>query len=75
MKLDPTRYVRCRLADPTHKLPWGGRLFGDNAEDPGHETVDVIAHGHLLAGGSLVRAPKEEAASPPAASKGSPSAR
>jgi hypothetical protein len=62
MKLDPVRYIRCRLADASHRLPWGSRLFGDNSEDPGHEIVDVIAHGHLIAGGSVVKAPKEASA-------------
>jgi hypothetical protein len=69
MPLNPARYVRCRLADPTHKLPWSGRLFGANTEDPGHELVDLW-NGHnvmLIAGGSIVQAPKEIASAKTAA--------
>ncbi len=67
MKLDPTRYVRARLVDAAHRLPWGMRLFGTNAEDPGHELVDLWdSHvSMLLTGGSIVRAPAEAAPADP----------
>jgi len=69
MALDPVRYPFARLVDATHKMPWQGRMFGDNAEHPGFERVDVQeSHTHfLLAGGSI------ELAEPPQAPKADPS--
>ena len=58
MMLAPDRYVRARLSDPSHKLPWQGRLFGVGGEEPGFETVDLWSPFTqlLLADGSIVRA-------------------
>lgn len=69
MALDPSRFVRARLANSSHKLPWGQRLFGDNADEAGFETVDLWdSHvSMLLAGGSIVRAPRPAAEPAPVA--------
>jgi hypothetical protein len=58
MALDPKRYPFARLVDASHRLPWGGRLFGDNQDHPGLERVDLWdSHvSMLIAGGSLVLA-------------------
>lgn len=66
MDLDPRRYIRARLADATHKLPFRGRLFGDNQDDPGFEIVDTFPSldAFLLGDGSIVAAPKEEKLAP-----------
>jgi hypothetical protein len=68
MDLDPRRYIRARLADASHKLPFRGRLFGDNQDDPGFEIVDTFPSldAFLLGDGSIVAAPKEIATVPPA---------
>lgn len=68
MDLDPRRYIRARLADASHKLPFRGRLFGDNQDHPGFEIVDLFHSfdAYLLRDGSIVAAPKEEVAKPAA---------
>jgi hypothetical protein len=62
MTLDPKRYIRARLAVPEHKLPFRGRFFGDNVEDPGFEMVDTFPgrtiDAYLLRDGSIVPEPK-----------------
>jgi hypothetical protein len=60
MILDPRRYIRARLANPAHKLPYHGRFFGDNQDDPGFEIVDTFPSfdAYLLRDGSIVPAPK-----------------
>lgn len=72
MTLDPARYVFARLADPAHKLPWDGRLFGDNADHPGLEQVDLFDSfvSMLFAGGSLV--PAEAPSAPLPLDEGEP---
>lgn len=68
MDLDPRRYIRARLADASHKLPFRGRFFGDNQEDHGFEMVDTFTafDAYLLGDGSIVAAPKEMADPTPA---------
>lgn len=69
MDLDPRRYIRARLADASHKLPFRGRLFGENQDHPGFEMVDTFFSfdAYLLRDGSIVAAPKEEAPAPKSA--------
>lgn len=59
MKLESRRFSRARLADPSHRLPWGGRWFGHGSDEPGFETVDLwnSFHAMLIADGSLKLAP------------------
>ena len=66
MDLDPRRYIRARLADASHKLPFRGRFFGDNQDHPGFEIVDLFGSfdAYLLRDGSIVAAPEEEAPPP-----------
>jgi hypothetical protein len=62
MALDTARFPYARLVDAAHRLPFNGRLFGDNQEIPGFERVDMW-DGHtyfLLAHKSI------ELAEPPA---------
>ena len=59
MIVDNPRYVRARLSDPTHKMPWNGRLFGEGGDEPGFEMVDLWSPFTqlLLADGSIQLAP------------------
>ena len=70
--LDPARYPFARLVVPAHRMPFNGRLFGDNADHPGFERVDLFdGFTHmLLAGGSIVLTdppPRSDGVPPPAA--------
>lgn len=74
MALDPKRYARARLIDPSHTLPWKGRLFGANAEEAGFETIDLFDpfDQMLIRGGSIALAPAEAVVAAPASAARAP---
>lgn len=69
--LDPARYPFARLRDASHRLPFGARLFGANADHPGFERVDLFdgTINMLIADGSIeiVADPRKKPSKPAAA--------
>lgn len=58
-----------RLVDPSHKLPWHGRLFGVGTDHPGYELVDPnesFTYRLIQDGSIMLEEPAAPAAAEPA---------